>query len=140
MDSAFVLINEWLGTVYLSEGRAAEAVSLFERAIDPVVHHSVPTALLGYALAKAGRRRESEGLLRELLERQSQGYVSPTSIALLTAGLGDTVQTFAWLRRAAEIHDPFLIYNFVNEPMLERFRRDPRGVAILRAMRLPDTR
>jgi eukaryotic-like serine/threonine-protein kinase len=140
MDSTFVLVNEWLGTVYLSQGRAAEAVSLFERAIDPAVRHSIPTALLGYAMAKAGRRRESEALLRELLERQSKGYVSPTGIALLTAGLGDTVQTFAWLRRAAEIHDPFLIYNFVNEPMLERFQRDPRGVAILRVMRLPGTR
>ena len=115
-------------------------MSLFERAIDPAVRHSIPTALLGYAMAKAGRRRESEALLRELLERQSKGYVSPTGTALLTAGLGDTVQTFAWLRRAAEIHDPFLIYNFVNEPMLERFLRDPRGVAILRVMRLPGTR
>jgi eukaryotic-like serine/threonine-protein kinase len=140
MDSTFVLVNGWLGTVYLSQGRAAEAVSLFERAIDPAVRHSIPTALLGYAMAKAGRRRESEALLRELLERQSKGYVSPTGIALLTAGLGDTVQTFAWLRRAAEIHDPFLIYNFVQQPMLERFQRDPRGVAILRVMRLPGTR
>jgi hypothetical protein len=140
MDSTFVLVNEWLGTVYLSQGRAAEAVSLFERAIDPAVRHSIPTAQLGYAMAKAGRRRESEALLRELLERWSKGYLSPTSIALLTAGLGDTVQTFAWLRRAAKTHDPFLIYNFVQQPMLERFQRDPRGVAILRVMRLPGTR
>jgi hypothetical protein len=28
----------------------------------------------------------------------------------------------------------------VNEPLLEPFRRDPRGVASLRAMRLPETR
>jgi serine/threonine-protein kinase len=140
IDSTFVVVNEWLGSVYLSQGRAAEAVPLFQRAIDPAVRHSVPTALLGYALAKAGRRHESEELLRELLERQSKGYVSPTSIALLTAGLEDTVQTFSRLRHAAEIHDPFLIYNFLNEPMLEQFQRDPRGVAILGMMRLPVSR
>jgi eukaryotic-like serine/threonine-protein kinase len=140
MDTTFVVVNEWLATVYLSQGRAAEAVSLYERAIDPAVRHSVPTALLGYALAKAGRRRESEALLRELMERQSKSYLSPTSIALLTAGLGDTVQTFLWFRRAAEVHDPFLIYNFVNEPMFERLRRDPRGVAILQSMGLPKPR
>lgn len=66
--------------------------------------------------------------------------MSPTAIALLTAGLGDTVQTFAWLRHAVEIHDPFLIYNFVNEPILEPFRRDSLGVAILKAMRLSESR
>ena len=140
LDSTFVMVNEYLGTVYLSQGRAAEAVSLFQHAVDPAVRHSIPTALFGHALAKAGRRRESEALLRELLERQSKGYVCPTAIALLTAGLGDTVETFAWLERAAKIHDPFLIYNFVNDPMLEKFRRDQRGAAILRAMGLPDTR
>jgi hypothetical protein len=115
-------------------------VPLYQRAIDPAVRHSVPTALLGYALAKSGRRREAEALRRELLERWSKGYLSPTSIAVLSAGLGDTVQTFAWLRRAVKIHDPFLLYNFVNDPMLDRFRRDPRGMAILREMKLPNAR
>jgi eukaryotic-like serine/threonine-protein kinase len=138
IDSTFVLVNEYLGTLYLTEGRAAEAVPLLQRAIDPAVHHSIPTALLGYALAKVGRRHESEALLRELLARQSKGYVSPVSIALISAGLGDTARTFASLERAAQIHDPFLIYNFTNEPLLERLRREPRGLAILRRMRLPE--
>ncbi len=52
------------------------------------------------------------------------------------AGLGDTAETFAWLRRAVEGHDPFLIYNYVNDPMMAPFRRDPRGQEILRAMGL----
>lgn len=54
--------------------------------------------------------------------------------------MGDTAETFASLRRAVEIHDPMLVYSFVNEPLLEPFSRDPRGVAILRAMGLPETR
>ena len=137
VDSGFINL---LGTVYLFQGRAAEAVPLLERAIDPVVRPSGDLALLGYAYAKAGRRRNAEAVLRELLERRSKGHVSPAYIALLTAGLGDTTETFAWLGRAVEIHDPGLVYNFVNEPLLEPFRRDPRGVAILRAMRLPETR
>ena len=140
LDSSFIVANEFLGLVYLLQGKAAEAVPLLERAIDPAVRPSLDLALLGYVYAKAGRRSKAEALLRELLERRSKGYVSPATIALLTAGLGDTTVTFGWLRRAVEIHDPMLIYNFVNEPLLEPFRRDPRGVTILRAMRLPETR
>jgi tetratricopeptide (TPR) repeat protein len=139
LDSSFIVANEFLGTIYLFQGRTAEAVPLLERSIDHA-RHSINVALLGYAYAKAGSRLEAEALLRELLERRSKGSISPSSIALLSAGLGDTSETFAWLRRAVEVHDPLLVYNFVIEPMLEPFRRDPRGMAILRAMRLPETR
>jgi hypothetical protein len=55
---------------------------------------------------------------------------------VLHAGLGDTTDTFAWLRLALREHDPFLIYNYVNDPMMAPFRRDPRGQEILRAMGL----
>jgi TolB-like protein/DNA-binding SARP family transcriptional activator/Tfp pilus assembly protein PilF len=140
LDSSFSLANEYVGTLYLIQGRAAEAVPLLERVVDRTVRRSYNLALLGYGYAKAGRRKQAEALLQELLERRSKGYVSPTTIALLTAGLGDTTETFVWLRRAVEIHDPKLVYQFVNEPLLEPFRRDPRGVAILRAMRLPENR
>jgi serine/threonine-protein kinase len=57
---------------------------------------------------------------------------------LLYAGLGDTVETFAWLRRALEGRDPFLIYNYVSDPVMAPFRRDPRGQAILRGMGLAE--
>jgi TolB-like protein/Tfp pilus assembly protein PilF len=140
LDSSFIVANQFLGTVYLFQGRAAEAVPLMELAIDPAARPSLDVALLGYAYAKAGKRPNAEALLRELLERRSKGYVSSANIALLTAGLGDTTATFGWLKRAVEIHDPMLVYDFVNEPLLEPFRRDPRGVAILRAMGLPETR
>jgi hypothetical protein len=33
------------------------------------------------------------------LERQWRGYAAPTSLAVLSAGLGDTAETYAWLQR-----------------------------------------
>jgi TolB-like protein/tRNA A-37 threonylcarbamoyl transferase component Bud32/Tfp pilus assembly protein PilF len=138
MDTTFDLTNEYLATAYLALERYAEAVPVLRRAVDPAVRLSMPLAILGYALAKSGRRGEAEQILRELIERQRRGYVAPTSLAVLHAGLGDTTETFAWLQRALDGHDPFLIYNFVNDPVMAPFGRDPRGQTILLAMGLGD--
>ncbi len=136
IDTTFVANNEYLGTAYVALRRYAEAVPVLRRAVDPAVRQSSPLGILGFALAKSGRRAETQEVLRELLERQRRGYIAPTSLAVLHAGLGDTTGTFAWLQRALEGRDPFLIYNFVSDPIMAPFRRDPRGQAILRAMGL----
>ena len=138
IDTTFPLTNEYLGTAYVALGRYAEAVPVLRRSFDPGARQAMPLSMLGYALAKSGKRAEAEAIRHELLQRQRRGYVVPTSLAVLSAGLGDTVETFAWLRRAVEGHDPFLIYNYVSDPMMAPFRRDPRGQEILRAMGLPD--
>jgi TolB-like protein/Tfp pilus assembly protein PilF len=138
MDTTFDLTAEYLSTAYLALGRYADAVPVLRRAIDPDVRLSMSLAILGYALAKSGRRAEAEQIRRELVERQRRAYVGPTSLAVLHAGLGDTTATFAWLQRALDGRDPFLLYNFVNDPLMEPFRRDPRGQAILRRMGLGD--
>jgi TolB-like protein/Tfp pilus assembly protein PilF len=140
LDSSFILANSYMGMLHLFQGRAAGALPYLERAIDPKVRYSLDLALLGYGYSKAGRRREAEALRQELLARRSRGYVSPVSIALLAAGLGDTAEAFAWLRRGVEAHDPVLNYGFASQPLFEPLRRDPRGAAILRRMGLPPTR
>jgi TolB-like protein/Tfp pilus assembly protein PilF len=138
MDTLFPLTNEYLGSAYLALGRHAEAVPVLRRSVEPAVRLSASLAFLGYALAKSGRRGEAEEIRRELLERRRRGYISPTSLAVLHAGLGDTTQTFAWLRRAVEARDPFLIYNYATHPLMTPFQRDPRGQAILRDMGLAE--
>ena len=62
-----------------------------------------PWRMLGYASREAGRREEAERCWRAA-GAAAKGYVTPTSLAVLHAGLGDTAETFAWLRRAAESH------------------------------------
>lgn len=104
------------------------------------MRYSLDVALLGYGYSKAGRRRDAERLRQELLERWSRAYVSPASIALLAAGFGDTAETFTWLDRAVEAHDPVLNYGFASQPLFEPFRRQLRGAAIFRRMALPPIR
>jgi len=136
MDTTFPLTNEYLGSAYIALGRSGDAVPVLRRAIEPRVRLSSTLSVLGYALAKSGQGAEAKQLLKELQARQQRGYISPTSLALLYAGIGDTTQVFAWLRRAVEARDPFLIYNYVTYPLMAPFRRDPRGKAILEAIGL----
>jgi serine/threonine-protein kinase len=138
MDTTFPLTNEYLGSSYIALGRYAEAVPVLRRAFEPGSRLSSTLSVLGYALAHSGQRAEAEQIQKELLERQQRGYLSPMSLALVSAGLGDTTQVYAWLQRAVDAHDPFLIYNYVTYPTMAPFRRDPRGQAILKAMRLSD--
>jgi serine/threonine-protein kinase len=137
LDPDFGLASYGVGSVYLMQGRYDDAVEAFERAIDPKVRHSADVAFLGYAYAKAGRRPEALRLLRELKDRGTQAYVSPTNIGVLLTGLGDTLGALQWLERAVQQHDPQLLYNFIPEPLLEGVRSRPEGAALVKRMGLP---
>jgi TolB-like protein/Tfp pilus assembly protein PilF len=136
LDPAFVVANNDLGRVYLSQGRTAEALPLLERGVDSAVRYSADIAMLALGYAQSGSRKRAEALMDELLSRRSKGYVAPSSIAVVAAALGDTLEAFAWLDQALEVRDPQMLYLFVNEPLLEPFKRKSRGEAVLRAMGL----
>jgi hypothetical protein len=62
-------------------------------------------------------------------------YISPYSIAVIYLGLGDKEQAFAWLNRAYQERDNWLIYLNV-EPRLDPLRSDPRFTDLLRRVGL----
>jgi len=49
---------------------------------------------LAYACATAGRRDETQQLLRQLEERSQQRYVEPYAMALIHAALGEVDHVF----------------------------------------------
>jgi hypothetical protein len=94
-------------------------------------------AMLGYAYTRVNRRQDAERLLGEVEQAHRTSYASGTALAMLHAGLGDTTEAFRWLEIAAEERDPFLVYFFAVDPVLDGLRRHPRGVALLKRMNLP---
>ncbi|MBI4539164.1 MAG: hypothetical protein HY704_06600 [Gemmatimonadetes bacterium] len=79
-----------------------------------------------------------EGIAQELLDAPASSYVPPVCVARVYARLGEIDCAFAWLERALEICDPWLV--FLNVwPRLEPLREDPRFRTVLRRVRLPTT-
>ena len=140
LDPDFILVKSGWGQVMLIQGKYGEAIQSLEQAVEPAVRHSVDLALLGHAYAKAGRPADARRLLRELENRDASRYVSPASVALLHAGLADTASVFRWLDRAVEVQDPNLAYYFVGEPLMEAYRRHPKGARLLQRMGLSPAR
>ena len=78
MDTTFPLTNEFLGTAYLAQRHYAEAVPILRRAVDPALRQAMPLAVLGYALAKSGRRGGGP--------TDSRGAARPAAARLRLAG------------------------------------------------------
>jgi eukaryotic-like serine/threonine-protein kinase len=136
LDPDYSVLYETRGRALLHTNRLPEAVRAFERNLELSGRKAMAIALLGYAYTQVGRRSDAERFLRELRDHQPNRYASPTAIAVLHAGLGDTTEAFRWLDIAAEERDPFLVYFFVVDPILAGLRESPRGLALLRRMNL----
>ena len=63
---------------------------------------------MGYCYAMSGRREEALAELRHLTAQSQTQYVSPASLAVIHAGLGDSAQALNCLEQAVEAHDPSL--------------------------------
>lgn len=94
-----------------------------------------PRALLGYTYAAAGRRDEALRILAALEERAKTGNVSPTSMAVIHARLGNHDRAFALLEQAVRERSPFVLFLKVH-PRLDPLRTDPRFTRLLRQVGL----
>ncbi len=133
-DTAFVQAHVTLGFVRVAQGRPDAGVAEFRWAAarEPDLDHQ---ALLAYGLAAAGRPDSARRVLAAVRARAAGAHVSPADLALAAFAVGDQAEGFGALRRALDEHDSDL-QAFVRAPMLDPVRRDPRFIAILRAMNL----
>ena len=131
MDPNFALAHLHLGGALLQKGSYAEALAEFEKA--PAAGGPMPDVGRARAYALAGRRRESEEILRVLLERSKQGFVPPFAMALLYVTLQDHERALDWLEKgAAEGGAWFLKVH----PAWDPLQSSPRYQAIVRSVGL----
>jgi Flp pilus assembly protein TadD len=121
----------------MQKGMNEAAIAEFSKAVAKSGDGRRPVmeAALGHAYAAAGRRVEAQRTIEGLKMAAERRYISPYSIAVIYLGLGDKEQAFAWLNRAYQERDNWLIYLNV-EPRLDPLRSDPRFTDLLRRVGL----
>jgi len=137
LDPAFPQAQRFVAWAYLQKGMRQEAITSLRAALRQLGRNPTVEGDLGHALAVAGRRDEALAVLEGLRQLSSTRYVSPYSVALVHAGLGDRDQAFAWLDKAYADRSDYMPYLKL-EPMLDGLRSDPRFAALVRRVGLPN--
>jgi len=136
MNPKFPLGYFWLGRIYTSQGRYADADQAFHN-LGPLRTWTPGMAALGYMYGKAGREQDAKTILAEFgtLTRHGQ-YASSYAIAAIYAGLGDRERVFQYLDAAHREHSHWLLW-LKRDPRWDPFRADPRFESLVRKVGLP---
>ena len=120
-----------LGLTYVANQQFDEAIATSEKTV--TVSERAPAALgvLGLAYGSAGRKREANKVLNELLELQKHRYVSPMALSYVYIGLGNKDEAFAWLEKSYQERSNHLAFIKVS-PTVDPLRSEPRFVELLR--------
>jgi serine/threonine-protein kinase len=136
MSPDFFGAHYCLGLIRLQEGRLEEGVAEIERAVALSSEHEGMMASLGYAYARAGRKKDAEQVLETLKKRASQKQIPPTHFAVVHLGLGNHEQALRWLHQAYEARDSWVSWIGV-DPLFDPLRTHSRFKELLVRMNLP---
>lgn len=136
MDGTFAVAHGNLGEALLAKGEKEKALQELRQALTFSRNETSFKAELANAYAVEGRTAEALVILHDLLQMASRQYVSPYSIALVYAGLGDKDEAFHWLDKAYEERSGRLI-NIAVHPRFADLRDDPRFVELVQRIGLP---
>jgi TolB-like protein/Flp pilus assembly protein TadD len=136
LDPDFWISHLNLARVYEQIGDYGRAMIELEKAIALSSGNSEPIGLLGYVLARSGKRGASEEKLQELIQLAKSRYVPPFNLALNYWGLGDVERAFEFLQKGCEERDVHM--TFLLDPKWDALRSDPRFMSILEVLGLSE--
>jgi TolB-like protein/Tfp pilus assembly protein PilF len=121
---------EQLAVIEIQRGRAQAALAAAQQE-SPGPPHDVALAL---ARQIGGDQRAADAALKTLIDNDAG--IAAYLIAQVYALRNDATETFAWLDRAWVIHDNG-IGDLLYDPLILRFKADPRFAAFCRKVGLP---
>jgi TolB-like protein/Flp pilus assembly protein TadD len=131
IDPNFPGAHRRLGMAYAAKQQYHQAVIELQKALS-LDRKPVRLAQLGEVYARWGKRQEASAAIRQLQQMSRQRHVSPSTIALIYARLGEKKPAMTWLEKAEPEDDPK-----ITDPGFESLRSDPR-FKILEARLRPD--
>jgi tetratricopeptide (TPR) repeat protein len=120
MDPNFALAHLHLGSVLVEKRMYSEAIAEFQKAGS--LGGAAPAASLGWAYARAGRKREAEEVLRRVIRESEHTFTPPAAMATLYTGLGDNERAIAWLDKGVSQGGPLFLKV---DPRWDSLRSDP---------------
>lgn len=119
----------------LAKGDFEGALKIFE---SPIANPPpLLLALTASAQTKAGHPELARKILRDLLAGSKTRFVGSGPFVVIHTALNERDQAFAYLERAREGHESFLIFSRV-DPLFDPLRADPRFAVFLGAIGLSD--
>jgi DNA-binding winged helix-turn-helix (wHTH) protein/TolB-like protein len=128
MDPTFPRGRIALAQAYLDQGKEDEAAKLYLTVRDSDLAKELGRAYKAHGL-KGLWERQIE------IEKSSNDYVSPMSIADNYVHLGQKDQALDYLEKAFEVHDGWLLF-IKPSPRYDMLRSEPRFINLLRKMKL----
>jgi len=130
MDPNFLQARAGLGLVLIHKGQYDQGIAELQEAVRLSGGGASQLAFLGYGYAVANRTPEALDISDKLKKVSREQYISAALVAGVFAGLGDTDQAMAWLEKANETRDPWLMGLKV-DPIFDSLRSDPRCLDLL---------
>ena len=125
LDPGSVAAHIVLRWSYEMSGRCEEALAVYEQ--ESAFAGETPTtrAKRAHVYASCGRAEEAREILRGLVARRDEEWVTAYELAVIYSLLGERDEAFAWLTLAADEHAVGLAFLRV-DPRLDNLRPDPR--------------
>ncbi|MCI0329890.1 MAG: protein kinase [candidate division Zixibacteria bacterium] len=134
LDPNFTRAYISLSSALALSGRYEEALAEVQKAIERTGDRS-RAAYLGRVYARMGERKKALEAIEEVKEIAKGRLVSPHSIALVYAALGEKDLAFEWLNKSWE-EGYVELYTLKVDPWLDSLRDDPRFQELLDRARL----
>jgi TolB-like protein/DNA-binding winged helix-turn-helix (wHTH) protein/Tfp pilus assembly protein PilF len=125
-----------LGWSYRAKKMYPEAIAALQRELAHPRRGPLLLASLASVYGLGGRKGEALKIIDELKEESRQHYVSHALFAEAYLGLGEKDEAMAWLERAYEEHDQWIVY-IKAYPGWDDLRSEPRFQTLLRRMNFP---
>jgi tetratricopeptide (TPR) repeat protein len=135
LEPQYTHVHMWLAVNYVKKGMYAEAFAKAKEveAIAPESEDQGFLGVLGWIYGAVGQRDDALRILQQLQGLAPRRWLDPFFVAVIHTGLEDKDNAFQWLRKAYEERSPSLVL-FINHPMADNIRSDPRFGKLMKDM------